>query len=185
MPAVLYHGEQDWAEKEEALERFRGSVPFLISTEAGGEGRNLQFCHHVVNYDLPWNPMRVEQRIGRVHRLGQKHDVYIHNLVAKGTIESYVIEILEKKIDLFELVVGEVEEILGHWNPEGSFEDEIFRIWVEGGEPQARQNRYAEFATRLAQARRQYIQEQELQVALLPSSERAQERAPEREGEGA
>jgi SNF2 family DNA or RNA helicase len=186
LPAVLYHGEQDWAEKEEALDRFRGSVPFLISTEAGGEGRNLQFCHHVVNYDLPWNPMRVEQRIGRVHRLGQKHDVYIHNLVAKGTIESYVIEILEKKIDLFELVVGEVEEILGHWNPEGSFEDEIFRIWVETGDAQARQTRYSEFATRLAQARRQYQQEQELQAALLPTGSTAKpppDRPVEQNGE--
>lgn len=173
LSAVMYHGEQDWSEKEEAIERFRTRIPFLISTEAGGEGRNLQFCHHVINYDLPWNPMRVEQRIGRVHRLGQKSDVYIHNLVAKGTIESYVIEILEKKINLFELVVGEVEEILGHWNPEGSFEDEIFRIWVEARDPSLRQSRYQEFAGRLAAARKRYQQEQELQRALLPSEERA------------
>jgi SNF2 family DNA or RNA helicase len=173
LEAALYHGEQDWAEKEEALETFRGRVPFLISTEAGGEGRNLQFCHHVVNYDLPWNPMRVEQRIGRVHRLGQTSDVFIHNLVAKGTIESYVIEILEKKINLFELVVGEVEEILGHWNPEGSFEEEIFRIWVESRDPLQRQNRYSEFASRLAQARKRYFHEQDLQRALLPSEGRS------------
>ncbi|HKA24122.1 MAG TPA: SNF2-related protein [Candidatus Eisenbacteria bacterium] len=173
LQAVLYHGEQDWQEKEEALEIFRTKVPFLISTEAGGEGRNLQFCHHVVNYDLPWNPMRVEQRIGRVHRLGQTSDVYIHNLVARGTIESYVIEILEKKIQLFEMVVGEVEEILGHWNPEGSFEDEIFRIWLEGGDSAARQDRYTEFATRLSQARKRYLQEQELQKALLPTEEKS------------
>jgi SNF2 family DNA or RNA helicase len=172
LQAVLYHGEQDWQEKEEALEIFRNKVPFLISTEAGGEGRNLQFCHHVVNYDLPWNPMRVEQRIGRVHRLGQTSDVYIHNLVARGTIESYVIEILEKKIQLFEMVVGEVEEILGHWNPEGSFEDEIFRIWLEGGDSSDRQTRYSEFATRLAQARKRYLQEQDLQKALLPTEEK-------------
>jgi SNF2 family DNA or RNA helicase len=172
LQAVLYHGEQDWQEKEEALEIFRTKVPFLISTEAGGEGRNLQFCHHVVNYDLPWNPMRVEQRIGRVHRLGQTSDVYIHNLVARGTIESYVIEILEKKIQMFEMVVGEVEEILGHWNPEGSFEDEIFRIWLEGGDSSDRQSRYTEFASRLSQARKRYLQEQELQKALLPTEEK-------------
>jgi SNF2 family DNA or RNA helicase len=173
LECVLYHGEQDWAEKEEALEAFRGKVPFLVSTEAGGEGRNLQFCHHVVNYDLPWNPMRVEQRIGRVHRLGQTSDVFIHNLVAKGTIESYVIEILERKISLFELVVGEVEEILGHWNPEGSFEEEIFRIWVESRDPAQRQSRYTEFATRLTQARKRYFHEQDLQRALLPSEDRS------------
>src|SRR5207244_4287051 len=118
LESQVFHGEQTWQEKEEALERFRGPVPFLISTETGGEGRNLQFAHVVVNYDLPWNPMRVEQRIGRVHRLGQTSDVSIFNLVARDTIESYVLEILEKKIRLFELVVGEVEEILGHWEPE-------------------------------------------------------------------
>ena len=165
---VIFHGEQTWQEKEEALDRFKGPIPFLISTEAGGEGRNLQFAHIVVNYDLPWNPMRVEQRIGRVHRLGQEHDVAIYNLVARDTIESYVLEILEKKIRLFELVVGEVEEILGHWEPEGSFEDEVFKIWVGSRDEESRSKNYAEFAGRLAAARKRYQEEQELQKALLP-----------------
>ncbi len=164
----IFHGEQTWQEKEEALDRFRGPAQFLISTETGGEGRNLQFAHMVVNYDLPWNPMRVEQRIGRVHRLGQTSDVSIFNLVARDTIESYVMEILEKKIRLFELVVGEVEEILGHWEPEGSFEDEVFKIWVENKDEKARAHKYAEFAARLAAARKRYQEEQELQKALLP-----------------
>jgi len=168
VPNVIFHGEQTWQEKEEALDRFRGPIPFLISTETGGEGRNLQFAHIVVNYDLPWNPMRVEQRIGRVHRLGQTSDVSIFNLVARDTIESYVMEILEKKIHLFELVVGEVEEILGHWEPEGSFEDEVFKIWVESKDPDQRSRNYAEFASRLAAARKRYQEEQELARALLP-----------------
>ena len=112
--------------------------------------------------------MRVEQRIGRVHRLGQQHDVSIFNLVARDTIESYVLEILEKKIRLFELVVGEVEEILGHWEPEGSFEDEVFKIWVENRDGETRSRKYAEFAARIAAARKRYQQEQELQKALLP-----------------
>jgi SNF2 family DNA or RNA helicase len=168
IPNQLFHGEQTWQEKEEALERFRGPIPFLISTETGGEGRNLQFAHIVVNYDLPWNPMRVEQRIGRVHRLGQTSDVSIFNLVARDTIESYVLEILEKKIRLFELVVGEVEEILGHWEPEGSFEDEVFKIWIESKDDEQRTKKYADFAARLAAARKRYQDEQELQKALLP-----------------
>ena len=168
IPNQVFHGEQTWQEKEEALERFRGPIPFLISTETGGEGRNLQFAHIVVNYDLPWNPMRVEQRIGRVHRLGQTSDVSIFNLVARDTIESYVLEILEKKIRLFELVVGEVEEILGHWEPEGSFEDEVFKIWIESKDQDQRSRKYAEFASRLAAARKRYQEEQELQKALLP-----------------
>jgi SNF2 family DNA or RNA helicase len=166
-PAV-FHGELGWREKEEALDHFRAASPVLVSTEAGGEGRNLQFCRIVINYDLPWNPMRVEQRIGRVHRLGQTSDVSIFNLVARDTIESYVLEILEKKIRLFELVVGEVEEILGHWEPEGSFEDEVFKIWVENKDNDQRSRKYAEFAARLAAARKRYHEEQELQKALLP-----------------
>jgi SNF2 family DNA or RNA helicase len=164
----VFHGEQTWQEKEEALDRFRGPIQFLVSTETGGEGRNLQFAHIVVNYDLPWNPMRVEQRIGRVHRLGQTSDVSIFNLVARDTIESYVLEILEKKIRLFELVVGEVEEILGHWEPEGSFEDEVFKIWIESKDEEQRSKKYADFAARLAAARKRYQEEQELQKALLP-----------------
>ena len=168
IPNQVFHGEQTWQEKEEALERFRGPIPFLISTETGGEGRNLQFAHIVVNYDLPWNPMRVEQRIGRVHRLGQTSDVSIFNLVARDTIESYVLEILEKKIRLFELVVGEVEEILGHWEPEGSFEDEVFKIWIESKDEEQRSKKYADFAARLAAARKRYQEEQDLQKALLP-----------------
>ena len=81
---------------EESLEQFRHHDQVLVSTEAGGEGRNLQFARIVVNYDLPWNPMRLEQRIGRVHRLGQAHEVRVVNLVSRGTLEAYVLEILER-----------------------------------------------------------------------------------------
>src|SRR5262249_31124919 len=108
-----FHGEMNWREKEESLEHFRHQDQVLVSTEAGGEGRNLQFARIVINYDLPWNPMRLEQRIGRVHRLGQEHPVRVVNLVSRGTLEAYVLEILERKIRMFELVVGEMEEILG------------------------------------------------------------------------
>ena len=121
----------------------------LVSTEAGGEGRNLQFCRIVINYDLPWNPMRVEQRIGRVHRLGQEHPVRVINLAARGTIESYVLEILDRKIRMFELVVGEMEEILGTWQPHGSFEDEVFKRWTESTNPRVRKRRFAELAQQL------------------------------------
>ena len=168
-PAV-FHGELGWREKEEALERFRTSLPVLVSTEAGGEGRNLQFCQIVFNYDLPWNPMRVEQRIGRVHRLGQEHPVRVINLVARGTIESYVLEILDKKIRMFELVVGEIEEILGTWQPHGSFEDEVFRRWTESKDPRVRKKRFAELAQHLVYARRQYQEYKERQDLLFPST---------------
>jgi SNF2 family DNA or RNA helicase len=165
---AVFHGELGWREKEEALDRFRAGVPVLVSTEAGGEGRNLQFCRNVINYDLPWNPMRVEQRIGRVHRLGQEHPVRVINLAARGTIEAYVLEILDRKIRMFELVVGEMEEILGTWQPHGSFEDEIFKRWTESSHPRARKRRFAELAQHLVVARRLYQEQKDRQGWLYP-----------------
>ena len=170
-PAV-FHGELGWREKEDALDRFRTADPVLVSTEAGGEGRNLQFCRIVINYDLPWNPMRVEQRIGRVHRLGQAHPVRVVNLVARGTIEAYVLEILDRKIRMFELVVGEMEEILGAWQPHGSFEDEVFKLWIESPNPRVRKRRFAELAQHLMVARRLYQQQKERQGWLFPAAEK-------------
>lgn len=111
----LFHGGLKPQEKDAAVEAFRlGSGPqLLITTEAGGEGRNFQFCHMLVNYDLPWNPMKVEQRIGRVDRIGQKHPVKIFNLSAKDTVEARVVEVLSKRIKIFEQTVGGLDPILG------------------------------------------------------------------------
>jgi len=167
-PAV-FHGELGWREKEEVLEHFRTSSQVLVSTEAGGEGRNLQFCRIVINYDLPWNPMRVEQRIGRVHRLGQLHPVRVINLVARGTIEAYVLEILDRKIKMFELIVGEMEEILGAWQPHGSFEDEIFKRWTESANARVRKRHFTELGQHLLVARRLYQQQKDLQTLLYPT----------------
>ena len=164
---AVFHGEMGWREKEEALDRFRQHEQVLVSTEAGGEGRNLQFARNVINYDLPWNPMRLEQRIGRVHRLGQEHPVRVINLVARGTIEAYVLEILERKIRMFELVVGEMEDILGAWNTHGSFEDEVFRRWTESHSPRVRKKRFGELAQNLVTARKLYQQQRDSQSWLF------------------
>ncbi len=110
---ALWHGGLTRTQRQEALARWRqGVAHILVSTDVGGEGLNLQWCRNLVNYDLPWNPMRLEQRIGRIHRLGQKDDVYILNLATAGTIEEYLLSLLEKKIGLFETVIGEVDAIL-------------------------------------------------------------------------
>ena len=111
----LFHGQMKPEEKDRSVMRFReGKGPqILISTESGGEGRNFQFCHVLVNYDLPWNPMRVEQRIGRVDRIGQDHPVIICNLWVKGTVEERVLDVLEHRIRLFEETVGGLDPILG------------------------------------------------------------------------
>lgn len=111
----LFHGQLEVTKKDSEVESFRnGTGPqVLISTEAGGEGRNFQFCHHLVNYDLPWNPMRVEQRIGRLDRIGQDHVVHVFNLYSEGTIEERVLDVLERRINAFEDTVGGLDPILG------------------------------------------------------------------------
>jgi len=110
-----FHGQLSAEQKDAAVNRFRvGTGPqVLVSTEAGGEGRNFQFCHLIVNYDLPWNPMKVEQRIGRVDRIGQEHPVLIFNFHVKGTIEGRILEVLERRINIFEEAVGGLDPILG------------------------------------------------------------------------
>jgi SNF2 family DNA or RNA helicase len=175
VPTAVFHGEMGWREKEEALERFRHHDQVLVSTEAGGEGRNLQFARIVINYDLPWNPMRLEQRIGRVHRLGQEHPVRVVNLVSRGTLEAYVLEILDRKIRMFELVVGEMEEILGAWQMQGSFEDEVFRRWTESSVPRARKRRFTELAQHLVTARKLYQQQRDSQSMLFHGANEAEE----------
>jgi SNF2 family DNA or RNA helicase len=100
-------GKKDWMKQ-----LFQNNVQVLIATEAGGEGINLQFCHHIINYDLPWNPMRLEQRIGRIHRLGQEKDVHIYNFATSGTIEEHILKLLYEKIRLFERVIGNLDDIL-------------------------------------------------------------------------
>ncbi|MHA2283594.1 MAG: DEAD/DEAH box helicase [Promethearchaeota archaeon] len=112
----IFFGGLDKEQKDEAVERFRNSQNFsiLISTEIGGEGRNFQFCRTLINYDLPWNPMKLEQRIGRLDRIGQEsREIYIYNFYLEGTVETDVVYALIKRINLFEESVGVLEPIIG------------------------------------------------------------------------
>jgi superfamily II DNA or RNA helicase len=95
---VCLNGSMDTDERKEVLTAFANDARILVSTDAGGEGLNLQFCHVVINYDIPWNPMRLEQRIGRVDRIGQTHVVRAINLVLEETVEFRVREVLEEKL---------------------------------------------------------------------------------------
>lgn len=113
------------------MDLFRGRVQAMIATEAGGEGINLQFCHHMINFDLPWNPMRVEQRIGRVHRLGQQNDVNIFNLSTTGTIEEHILSLLHEKINMFEMVIGGLDVILERLEKKESIEKSLYKIILE------------------------------------------------------
>ena len=87
-----FEGGLSGPEKDAAIADFRDRVPVLLSTQSGGEGRNVQFCNTLINFDLPWNPMVIEQRIGRIHRIGQTREVFIFNLVARGTLEDQVLQ---------------------------------------------------------------------------------------------
>ncbi|MFD1610011.1 DEAD/DEAH box helicase [Oceanobacillus luteolus] len=118
-------GKKDWM-----IQLFRDRAQVLIATEAGAEGINLQFCHHLINYDLPWNPMKIEQRIGRIHRFGQENDVKIYNIAIKNTIEEHILTILYEKIQLFENVIGELDAILSELNI-NNFDKEIESIYAE------------------------------------------------------
>ncbi|PYZ99204.1 ATP-dependent helicase [Alteribacter lacisalsi] len=110
--AVPFRGGFKRSKKDWMKQLFQDRAQVLIATEAGGEGINLQFCHHMINYDLPWNPMRIEQRIGRIHRLGQEHDVHIYNFAVQNTVEDHILRTLYTKIGLFEEVIGKLDDIL-------------------------------------------------------------------------
>ncbi len=110
--SVPFRGGFKRSKKDWMTQLFKNNAQVLIATEAGGEGINLQFCQHVINYDLPWNPMRIEQRIGRIHRIGQEKDVHIYNFTIKGTIEEHILALLYEKIELFESTIGQLDNIL-------------------------------------------------------------------------
>lgn len=111
------------------VDYFRTTGKIMIATEAAAEGINLQFCSMVVNYDLPWNPQRVEQRIGRAHRFGQKYDVVVVNFSNKGNVaEARILELLAGKFHLFESVFGASDEVLGAIEDGFDFEKKINEI---------------------------------------------------------
>ncbi|MFO7798103.1 MAG: SNF2-related protein, partial [Promethearchaeia archaeon] len=122
-----FYGGKNKQEKAESVKNFRENNSFsvLLSTEIGGEGRNFQFCRILINYDLPWNPMKLEQRIGRLDRIGQKSEkIYIYNFFMEGTIETDIIFALNKRINLFKESIGKLEPIIG--KIEEDFKDLIF-----------------------------------------------------------
>lgn len=108
------HGQMKLADRIAQERYFRETAQIMVATEAAGEGINLQFCHLMVNYDIPWNPNRLEQRMGRIHRIGQTQDVHIFNLVATNTREGYVLNVLLKKMENMGVALGDkVFDVVG------------------------------------------------------------------------
>jgi superfamily II DNA or RNA helicase len=165
-PFALFSGDMSGPQKDAAVEAFRDHVPVLLCTESGGEGRNLQFCNTLINFDIPWNPMAIEQRIGRIDRIGQTREVFIFNLVTAGTIEDQVLRILDEKINMFELVVGEVGAILGEIDEQQDFSTLVLDAWLQGTE-KGRTDAFAKLETQLLTARRDYEGVKQLDEALF------------------
>ncbi len=133
---VRLNGHLDMDERQAVLREFAGPARILVSTDAGGEGLNLQFCHVVVNYDLPWNPMKVEQRIGRVDRIGQAKPVRAINFALDDTVELRVREVLEEKLRriLEEFGVDKLSDVLDSEDSGARFEDLFARALAAPGE---------------------------------------------------
>ena len=163
---VPYRGGMNRGKKDWMMDLFRGRAQVMIATEAGGEGINLQFCHHMINFDLPWNPMRVEQRIGRVHRLGQKNDVKIYNLSTSGTIEEHILNLLHEKINMFEMVIGGLDVILERFEKKESIEKSLYKIMLESQNDDELRDKLNTLGDNLDQLKRQLEVEAELQSEL-------------------
>ena len=164
---TLYHGGLTPAQKDQAIRAFSEKTDVLLSTEAAGEGRNLQFCRVLVNFDLPWNPQRIEQRVGRIHRIGQKLPVDIFNLAAQGTLEEYVLDILDRKLNMFELVIGEMDLILGQLSDERDFEEIVLEIWRQAQSTADLSMKMGDLGDALVKARTAYQEMKEYDEALF------------------
>jgi SNF2 family DNA or RNA helicase len=143
LPLAVYHGGLDRRAKDSAIASFENEVDVLVSTESAGEGRNLQFCHAMINFD-------------RIHRIGQTHDVVLTNLVSRGTIEDHILGVLHSKLNLFELVVGELDMVLGRIGDEFMFEDAVFDAHVMSVDDAELIDRLEKLGSTLVEARAGY-----------------------------
>lgn len=163
----VFSGEQSAHEKDAAVAAFRDRVPIMLCTESGGEGRNLQFADTLINYDLPWNPMKIEQRVGRLHRYGQKREVFVLNLCTADSLEARILNVLNEKIRMFELVVGEVGSILGNLQDGDQFESLVLGLWLRSRDDAQLEQSFTALGETLLEAQEQYVRAKELDEALF------------------
>ena len=176
IPYARFSGDLPRPEKDAAIARFRDDARVLLSTGSGGEGRNLQFANTVINFDLPWSPMRLEQRVGRVHRIGQTREVFVFNFCQQGTIEEHLLRVLHDKINMFELVVGEMDAILdtftgdtfnGKPDESREFAGIILDLWISHGNEEGRTQAFDQLGERLLAAKAHYLQTRKLGESLF------------------
>jgi ATP-dependent helicase HepA len=150
--SLAYHGELPLLERDRQVARFRDpeGPKVLLCTEVGGEGRNFQFAHHLVHYDLPWSPATVEQRIGRLDRIGQAHPVEIHVFDAQGSLSSDVLAVLADAVGVFGQTVGGLDAVLEEVEPK------LIELALEP--PEARVEWVAELTKKVAAARAKVLE---------------------------
>jgi SNF2 family DNA or RNA helicase len=149
-PIHVVNGSYTSKEKDQQIQHFRERGGVLVTTDAISEGRNIQFCNVLINYDLPWNPMKVEQRIGRIDRIGQDRDVYVYNLALEDTVEDYVLDKLYGKIDVFHQTVGALKEILSEREQSGaSFEQDVLEQLIDADTERELENSFEDMAVDL------------------------------------
>ena len=167
IPFSAFTGRQSAAEKAQAVELLASQVPVMLCSEIGGEGHNLQFANTLINFDLPWNPMQIEQRVGRIHRIGQTREVFIFNLCTVGSLEERILRLLHEKIRMFELVVGEVGSILGNLEGEEEFESLVFNLWLQSSGPADLDRAFEQLGDSLLAAQEGYKETKQLEEALF------------------
>ena len=154
IPVHAVNGGHPSAKKDEIVGEFEAEGGVLVTTDSISEGRNLQFCNLLVNYDLPWNPMSVEQRIGRIDRIGQDREVFVFNLALAETVEEYVLEKLYGKLDLFTQTVGDLKDVLSTMERSGAdFERAVFRRLVNANDRRDVENDFEAMAVDLERNR--------------------------------
>ncbi|MBU7026772.1 MAG: DEAD/DEAH box helicase family protein [Theionarchaea archaeon] len=172
---VCLNGVMSIKERRNAQLQFADKASVMISTEAGGEGLNLQFCHIVINYDIPWNPMRLEQRIGRVDRIGQVNPVKAFNFVFHNTVEERVHEVLEEKlvVILRDLGFDKVGDVLDSGDAEKGFEDLYRDAIMDPEKAEERITRFIESFRDTAENERKNLNILETDYVLNPEKARA------------
>ena len=164
---VTFSGAESERQKDASVEAFRDDVPVMLCSESGGEGRNLQFANTLVNFDLPWNPMKIEQRVGRIHRIGQTREVFIFNLCTAGSLEARILNLLDDKIRMFELVVGEVGSILGNLDGGEEFQSLVMDLWLRSRNRSELDQSFDDLGDSLLDAQEKYLHAKELDDALF------------------
>jgi SNF2 family DNA or RNA helicase len=164
---VLFTGSLSQMEKELAIDDFKHDAPVMLCSDSGGEGFNLQFCNTLINFDLPWNPMRIEQRVGRVHRIGQTREVFVFNLCTRGSLEDKILTVLNDKLRMFELVVGEVGSILGNTENGEDFETLVLDLWMKSKSADDLDAAFADLGDTLLTAQADYLKTKQLDEALF------------------